>query len=288
MWPRSVSSDADRLEVQLPRVAAAAGREEDLVGAKLPARLQAQRQRVGAALRQPLEGLDRVAEEDLGAHVLQRAADRVGELLVHARQDPVAAFHQGDAGAERREEAGVLGADDAAPDDGHRPGDPVEIEDPVAVHDVRVPDLDASGGMRRGARGDEETLRRQHAFTAALRQRDRHGPRIHEARGAADELDGVPVEVPRDLAGLLGDHVAQAVDELAQALLPVEADGSSRRAPAAGTRSGRGRSREGSWRGGFPCAPTPLRPRAPSRRSRPSFRSKPSGPRPSRRRGRSR
>src|SRR5262249_32610963 len=54
--------------------------------------------------------------------------------------------------------------------------------------------------------------------------RDGDGVRVLEARGSGDERDGMPFEVPVNLARLLVDDVLQAVDELAEALLAVEPD----------------------------------------------------------------
>src|SRR5437867_4001373 len=136
-------------------------------------------------------------------------------------------FNPFDAGyprAERREEAGVLGADDAAAHDGHGRRDAVEVENPVAVHDVRVGHADASRRDRRRAGRDQKEVRREASCHPFFRVEHGDGVRIFEARGTGDKLYAVPLQVAVDLLRLQLRDLPQAPDELPQALLAVEPD----------------------------------------------------------------
>ena len=94
-------------------------------------------------------------------------AELVGDLLVDERQQPLALVDQSYPNAERGEDAGVFAADDAGPNDGQCPRQPIEIKNVVAGEDpfpvernVRIArgfraggddDLPSSEGARAGA-----------------------------------------------------------------------------------------------------------------------------------------
>ena len=74
-----------------------------------------------------LDAADALAEPQGDPVLAQMMAQRVGDLGVDERQQPVALVDQRHPHAERGEDAGVLAADDAGADHRQRPRQPVEI-----------------------------------------------------------------------------------------------------------------------------------------------------------------
>jgi len=194
-----------------------------MVRAKQSFRFELETERMG---RQPRNAFDRihgVAQKELRTHPLQRKLERRGELLIHPGEQAFPPLDQGDARSQGSEETGVLGSDDAASHHRQGGGDAVEIQDPIAVHDVGV--LHADPPRRRGRRPgrDQEDVRRQTARYAPLRVEDGDGIRILEAGGSRHEGDPVARQVAFDLPRLAVGNVLEPADELPQALLPVQA-----------------------------------------------------------------
>ena len=214
--------DAQRLEVQAPRVSGPPRGEEKLVGPHPPPRFELEAQRVGSGAGLALDRFDGIPQEDLRAHPLEGQLDHGRELLVDARQQAVAALDQHDLGAQRGEEAGVLGSDHAAAHDRQRRRHAVEVQDAVAVDHVRIARGDAARRRRRGTRGDQEHLGAQSADDLPLRIGHGDRLRVLEGGGARDQRDRVAVEVTANLPRLPVRDVLQAAHQLAQALLAVQ------------------------------------------------------------------
>ncbi len=138
--------------------------------------------------------------------MLHRITQPVDDLVIEKRQDLVPRIHQRHLDAQRRKHAGVLGADDARAENGHRLREPLDGQDLVAVVDLIVVEIDTVGAARDAPSRDQEV-----ATGDALLARGglhRHGVRVDEARVTAEVRDVVAAEVFVDARDLrFGDRV---------------------------------------------------------------------------------
>src|SRR5271169_2721153 len=107
-----------------------------------------------------------------------------------------ALFNEGDADAESGEHAGVLDADDAAPDDEHGFGNFGDAEDLITVDDGGAVERDERrfGGL--GAGGNDNVLRFKFVLAAGTYDLDAMG--VEKAGRAGNDIDAVAGELPLD------------------------------------------------------------------------------------------
>ena len=151
--PARVEREAGLVEPEGLRVAGAARRVEDLVDLEDLAALERDAQRPA---RHALDRFDGVAQHDLVPAALERRLHAGRHLAVEPAEQVAATLDDDDGRAERREQAGVLAADDAAAHDGQRGRDAIEVEDRVGVLDVGIVEGHARRAVRRAAGRDEE------------------------------------------------------------------------------------------------------------------------------------
>jgi hypothetical protein len=135
-------------------------------------------------------------------------AERLGDLVVDERQEPLADVDDRDARPERREGARVLHAHDPRADDDERARRRGEVEHAVGVDDARAVDrhVRAARGRRPGGDDDDAGL----DVARAVGGHDPQRGRVDELGAAVGDLHAVARElrlVDRDLAR---DDVAAA------------------------------------------------------------------------------
>ena len=131
------------------------------------------------------------------------------ELLEQAR----ARVDDGDLAAEGPEDAGVLGADHAAPHDDHARGDALEAQHRVGVDDDLVVEGKEVRAERGRSGGDEEDLAGDAAQRLAVRA-DLDRVRADESCESLNALDAVTLEVLVDALPFRLDDRALAVHEV--------------------------------------------------------------------------
>jgi hypothetical protein len=134
-------------------------------------------------------------------------AQRVDDLGVDERQQPVALVDQGHAHAERGEDAGVLAADHPGADHRQGPRQPVELQDVVAGEDLLAVERDMAVARRLGAGCDDDLVRRDRAGGGAVDVLEPQLLRPAEHRGRRDQLDPVAHQ-------LVAGHVDLVLDDL--------------------------------------------------------------------------
>ena len=138
--------------------------------------------------------------------------ERLGDLAVEETQDLVAALDQRDLDAERRQHAGVLGADDAAADHDHGLGQMVELEQAVGTEDGLVVERDALGAGRPGAGRDHEDLGAEPLGVVRAGHLQQVGR--DEVGLAPDQVDVIAVEVAADQLELVADDLLADEDQV--------------------------------------------------------------------------
>ena len=119
--------------------------------------------------------LDGISETNLVSVAFEDAGERVRHLLVQEPHQRRPSLDDGDACAERAEDAGVLAADDAAADDGEGFRDAIELQDGVGILDVAVLERHARRAQRRAAGRDKKHAGGEPALRLTRMSRVVHG-----------------------------------------------------------------------------------------------------------------
>ena len=197
-----VDVEAGALERQPAHVGDATAGHQDGIHLEPGAALEIEANAVGVG------GVARhaLAQPHIDAEELHLQAQAVGDLHVEKGEQAIAAVDQRHPDAEGGEHGGVLAPDDARADHGERGGQPLHGQDLVAVVHARIRERDVPAARGYGAGGDEDHLSVQHAL-GAVGGPHADGVRILEARLAADEVDGVALDVG-------AHHLAQRAHDL--------------------------------------------------------------------------
>ena len=135
--------------------------------------------------------------------------------VVEEVEHPLALVHDGDLGTERAEHRGVLDADDAGADHGHRPRHPVlELQHAVGVDDRAVVEVDRAAAARAASR---RAMMIRSAWIGSSEPLMRHRVVVDERRLARQQADAVAPELLADDRRLGGDDPRGTVHQLMRA-----------------------------------------------------------------------
>ncbi len=184
-----IDLDARDLEPKICGPPAAPRREQDLLRFERAAVAELDLDAVSHAT----HTLPALVLHELDAEGLHRGAQSRYDLEIEERQDFAARVDERDFRAERREHAGILATDHAAPQHDHRARERLDREDLVAVVDPRIVEVHVGRTVRLRA------CRDQHEFSGhaalAVRRRDRHAVGAGETTVAAHILHVVARQV---------------------------------------------------------------------------------------------